>query len=380
MKRTILYGVGLVLALACSHGPETAGPQLMDASRFNGEVDGRKVALYTLHGGEVTLQVTNFGARVVSLYTPDRDGQYTSIVVGHDNLADYVTPPGERFLGATVGPVANRIGGAAFEVDGVRHETPVNDNGKNTLHGGFKGVDNLVWDVEAVTDSSIVLHLLHPDGLEGYPGNLDMTMTYALNAQNEFSVTYSATTDQTTPVNFTHHPFFCLRGEGNGSVEEYRMYIKASHYLPIDSLSIPTGEIAPVEDTPFDFRHPQTIGARIGDEHQQLRNARGYDHNWCIDKECDGVELVCRVDDPVSGRFVEVLSDQPGLQFYSGNFFNGSECGANGNVLGFRSSLALEAQKYPDAVNHENFTPTLLRPDETYSQTTIYRFGAAQDR
>ena len=367
--------MGLMLVFSCSGRPDSASLQLIDATHFDGAVDGKKVALYTLRRGDVTLQVTNFGARVVSLYTPDRDGNYTSIVVGHDNLADYVTPPGERFLGACVGPVANRIGGASFQIDGVTYQTPVNDNGKNTLHGGFKGVDGLVWDVVSATDSTIVLHLLHPDGLEGYPGNLDMTMTYALNAQNEFTVTYQAKTDRTTPVNFSHHPFFCLRGEGNGTVEEYRMWIKASHYLPIDALSIPTGEIATVEGTPFDFRYPHAIGQRMGDDDPQLRNARGYDHNWCIDKETDSVELVCRVDDPVSGRFVEVLSDQPGLQFYSGNFFDGKECGANGKTLGFRSSLALEAQKYPDAVNHDNFTPTLLRPGETYSQTTVYRFG-----
>ncbi|MBO4566732.1 MAG: galactose-1-epimerase [Bacteroidales bacterium] len=373
MKRLLLF---CVLAAALVHGCGTPGYRLVPAKNFQGEVDGKPVALYTLKNGDVTMQVTNFGARVVSLHTPDRDGKYQSIVVGHNNLQDYVTPPGERYLGACVGPVANRIGGASFEVDGVRYNTPVNDNGRNTLHSGFIGVDNLVWDVVEATDTSIVLHLLHPDGLEGYPGNIDMTMTYAISPANEFSVRYSATTDKATPVNFTHHPFFCLRGEGNGTVEEYRMYIKASRYLPIDAQSIPTGEIAPVEGTPFDFRTPCSIGQRIGEDDEQLRNAHGYDHNWCIDKETDGVELVCRVDDPVSGRWIEVLSDQPGLQFYSGNFFFGREKGANGNVLGFRSSLALETQAYPDAVNHPEFGNVILRPGEEYTHTCIYRFGA----
>ena len=349
--------------------------KLMSPDRFKAEVDGKKVVLHTLKNGNVTMQVTNFGARVVSIFTPDKNGYVTSIVVGHDNIQDYITPPGERFLGACVGPVANRIGKATFSVDGNEYHTPINDNGKNTLHGGFKGVDNLVWDVVSKNDTSIVLHLLHPDGLEGYPGNLDMTMTYSLTPDNEFKVGYSATTDKPTPVNFSNHPFFCLRGEGNGSVEEYVMYIKASHYLPIDPLSIPTGEIASVEGTPFDFREPHTIGERIGWDNEQLRNARGYDHNWCIDREGDGVELVCRVEDPVSGRWVEVLSDQPGLQFYSGNFFLGKEKGANGNVLGFRSSLALETQQFPDAVNHPDFGNTILRPGSTYTHTCIYRFG-----
>ena len=236
-------------------------------------------------------------------------------------------------------------------------------------------MDHLVWDVVSRNDTSIVLHLLHPDGLEGYPGNLDMTMTYSLSRDNEFKVSYNATTDKPTPVSFSNHPFFCLRGEGNGSVEEYVMTIKASRYLPIDALFVPTGESAPVEGSPFDFREPHIIGERIGWDHEQLHNARGYDHNWCIDREGEGVELACRVEDPVSGRWVEVLSDQPGLQFYSGNFFEGKEKGANGNVLGFRSSLVLEAQQYPDAVNHPAFGNVILRPGETYTQTCIYRLG-----
>lgn len=352
-----------LLLLACA--PK---PQLMDPARFDGEVDGKPVSLHTISNGAVTLQVTNFGARVVSIYTPDRDGRLANIVMGHDNLQDYVTPPGERFLGACVGPVANRIGNASFTVDGTEYHTPANDNGCNTLHGGYKGVDNLVWDVVSASDTAVVLHLLHPDGLEGYPGNLDMTMTYSLTADNAFMVRYRATTDKATPVNFSNHPFFCLRGAGNGTVEEYKMYIKASHYLPIDALSIPTGEIAPVEGTPFDFRTPELIGARIGEDNEQLRNARGYDHNWCIDKETDGVELVCRVEDPVSGRCIEVLSDQKGLQFYSGNFFEGKD---------YRGSLALETQQYPDAVNRpDTFGDIVLRPGDVYTQTCIYRFSA----
>ncbi len=375
---TIRNALSCALAAAALLGctPKGTPLSLIPPDSFDREVDGKPVALYTLSNGDVTLQLTNYGGRVVSIYTPDRDGNYADIVVGRNKLDDYLKPPGERYLGACVGPVANRIGGASLEVDGVRYQTPANDGRVNTLHGGLKGVDNLVWDVVSACDTAIVLHLLHPDGLEGYPGNLDMTMTYSLTPDNEFCIRYSGFTDKKTPVNFSHHPFFALRGEGNGTVEEYEMYIKASNYLPIDARSIPTGEIAPVEGTPFDFRQPHAIGRFIGEENEQLRNARGYDHNWCIDKESDGVELVCRVYDPVSGRFIEVLSDQPGLQFYSGNFFAGRETGTNGNVLDFRSSLALETQKYPDAVNHDNFTPVLLAPGEEYTHTCIYRFGA----
>ena len=335
----------------------------------------RGCKVYTLKAGDISLTITNYGARVMSLTTPDKNGALENIVVGHKTIDEYVHPVGERFLGACVGPVANRIGGASFELDGVVYHTPANDHGLNTLHGGFVGVDNMRWDVVSVCDTAIVFHLLHPDGQEGYPGNLDMTMTYSLSSAGEFRVDYLATTDKPTPVNFSHHPFFCLRGEGGGSVEEYWMQINASHYIPIDAESIPTGEIAPVEGTPFDFREPHLIGERIGLENEQLTNARGYDHNWCIDKTTDGVEFVCRVWDPVSGRSVEVLSDQPGLQFYSGNFFDGTENGSNGKPLDFRSSLALEAQKWPDSVNHPGFTPVTLRPGEKYTHTCIYRFG-----
>ena len=187
--------------------------KLMSPEHFKGKIDGKAIDLYTLRCGDITMQVTNFGARVVSLFLPDKEGELTSIVLGHDNLKDYITPPGERFFGACVGPVGNRIGKASFKVDGKKYHTPVNDNGKNTLHGGFKGVDNLVWDVVSHSDTAIVLHLLHPDGLEGYPGNLDMTMTYSLSPAGEFCIHYNATTDKPRPVHFSNHPFFCLRGK-----------------------------------------------------------------------------------------------------------------------------------------------------------------------
>ena len=370
MKKTLL-ALSLLALVACNN----KGPALFNAKKFVADVDGKPVHLYTLKNGPTTLQVTNYGGRVVSLFTPDREGNLTSIVVGHDNIQDYVTPPGERYLGASVGPVGNRIGKATFEVDGVEYHTPANDNLVNTLHGGFKGIDHRVWDVVDASESAIVLHYIHPDGEEGFPGNLDITMTYSLDDEGAFHVDFKATTDKATPVNLTHHPFFCLRGEGVGTVEEYDMWIKASNYIPIDKLSIPTGEIAPVDGTPFDFREAHAIGLNIGADDEQLHNGHGYDHNWCIDKETDGVELIACVSDPVSGRFIEVLTDQPGLQVYSGNFFLGREKGANGNVLGFRSSIALEAQRWPDSVNQPSFTPSILRPGETYTSSTVYRFG-----
>ena len=364
----------LALLTACTAKVENLGPNLFPAKPFDGEVDGKPVALYTLQNGGVILQVTNFGARVVSLFTKDRNGKYEDIVVGHKSLDEYVTPPGERFLGASVGPVANRIGGGAFTLDGVRYETPKNDNGKNTLHGGFKGVDMVPWDVVEACDTAIVLHMLHPDGFEGFPGNLDVTLTYRLESSGDFAVEFEAETDAPTPVNFTHHPFFCLRGEGNGTVEDYELRIAASRYTPTDSRNVPTGEIRDVKGTPFDFLKTHKIGERIGEDAVQLRNANGYDHNWCLDKE--GFGFACRLKDPVSGRWVEVWTDQPGLQVYSGNFFKGGEYGANGKELRFRSSIALEAQQFPNAVKHTHFGDIILRPGDVYTHKTVYRFGA----
>ena len=359
----------------------TDRPALFPAEPFKGEIDGKPVALYTIENGGVTAQITNYGARVVSIFTKDRNGKYDNIVVGHKTLEEYVTPPGERFLGAVVGPVANRIGGASFEIDGIRYETPKNDNGVNTLHGGFQGTDMVVWDVIQYDSTGIWMHLVRQDGTEGFPGWMSISVTYKLLSDGRLSVYYYGYCDDApAPMNFTFHPFFCLRGEGNGSVEDYDLQIAASHFIPIDSLSIPTGEILPVEGTPFDFRETHRIGERIGNDDAQLHNGRGYDHNWCLDRtepDEDGLAFACRLSDPVSGRWVEVLTTEPGLQVYSGNFFKGGEYGANGNELGFRSSIALEAQQYPDALNHPGFGNIVVRPGgDPYRQITVYRFGA----
>ncbi|MGN1211563.1 MAG: aldose epimerase family protein [Candidatus Cryptobacteroides sp.] len=374
MRKTAISILAVACLISCA---VDSSPELIPADNFKSTVDGQPVALYTIKGGDVVLQVTNFGARVVSIFTQDRNGRYEDIVVGYNNPDDYLTPPGERFLGACVGPVANRIGGASFTIGDTTFNLPANDNKVNTLHGGFKGLDNVVWEPVEVTDSSIVLHYVHKDGQEGFPGNKDIMMKYTVTSSNEFRVDYKVSSDKATHINMSNHPFFCLRGEGNGSVEEYVMYINASRFVPIDALSIPVGGTRPVEGTPFDFRKAHAIGDMIGEDDVQLKNARGYDHNWCIDrKTADGIELACTVYDPQTGRQVEVLSDQPGLQFYSGNFFDGTFCGKYGRPLGFRSSLALETQLYPDAANHPEFQSTLLEPGQTYTQTCIYRFSA----
>lgn len=373
MKRTLI-AAALLLA-ACGSDTETDEIRLLPAEAFRRTVDGKAVELYTLRAGDIALQATNYGGRVVALWTPDREGRYEDIVLGYENIGRYIDNTGERFLGAVVGPYANRIAKGRFTLDGAEYTLPLNNNGQ-TLHGGLKGVDRVVWDVVSATDDKLVLHYLHPDGQDGFPGNLDIEMTYSLTPDNEFRVDYKATTDKPTVANFSHHPFFNLKGEGNGTVLDNVLTINASHTTPVDSVLIPTGQIAPVEGTPFDFREPHAIGERIGADNQQLRNGGGYDHNWVIDRKTEsGIEQVATVWEPASGRTIEVLSDQPGLQVYSGNFFDGKSIGKYGKPQRYRESLALETQKFPDSPNHDNFPSTVLRPGETYTQVCIYKFG-----
>ncbi len=372
MKR-ITFLLSAILAVASCGQKDLP---LLPASSFTGEVDMKPVSLYTLESGDIAMQVTNYGARVVTLFTPDRDGRYEDIVLGYESLDRYVNNSGERFLGAVVGPYANRIAGGRFTLDGQEYVLPQNDNGQ-TLHGGFNGLDRVVWDVVSVSDDSIVLHYLHADGQEGFPGNVDIKMTYTLTPDNEFRIDYEATTDKAAVVNISHHSFFNLKGEGNGTIEDNELTINASWITPVDKYLIPDGMLEDVTGTPFDFREAHTIGERIRTDNVQLKNGRGYDLNWVIDrKTADEVEKVAELYEPTTGRVMEVWSDQPALQFYSGNFFNGSTTGKYGRPLRYRESVALETQKYPDSPNHDSFPSTVLRPGETYTHTCVYKFGS----
>lgn len=373
MKRNLIALCTLLLAACGTQQP--SGIALLPEKAFETEVDGKPVKLYTLHAGEITMQVTNYGARVVSLWTPGRDGTYQDIVLGYETIGRYVDNTGERFLGAVVGPYANRIAGGRFTLDGTEYTLPVNNNGQ-TLHGGLNGLDRVVWEVVSASDDKLVMRYTHADGEEGFPGNLQIEMTYSLTPQNEFRIDYDASTDKPTVVNLSHHPFFNLKGEGNGTILDHVLTINASRTTPVDSVLIPTGEIADVTGTPFDFRTPHAIGERIDADNEQLRNGGGYDHNWIADRTtADGIEQIATVLEPASGRTVEVWSDQPALQFYSGNFFDGSSVGKYGRPQRYRESLALETQKYPDSPNHPDFPSTVLRPGETYKQVCIYKFG-----
>lgn len=333
------------------------------------------LGLFTLRNGDLSMQVTNFGARVISLIAPDRNGVRDDVVVGYDDAERFVHNSGERFLGATVGRVANRIGGGKFTLDGKTYTLPQNNNGQ-TLHGGLIGVDMAVWKVLERTPSSITLGYVVPDGQDGFPGNLDIKLTYSLTENNEFDIKYEATTDKATPVNLSNHAFYNLKGRQGGTILDHVITIPADGITPVDEVLIPTGEIMPVEGTPFDFREPHAIGERVNDEHQQLTFGGGYDHNWVLNVPADGeLHKVCELSEETTGRVMEIFSDQPGLQFYCGNFFDGKSTSKGGVHIGYREALALETQKFPDGINQPQFPETVLRPGETYTQHTVYKFS-----
>ncbi|MFT4169616.1 MAG: aldose epimerase family protein [Dysgonomonas sp.] len=373
-KGLFVLGItALMLSTSCKEQKESLA--LLDKAAFEQEYNGKQISLYTLHAGDITMQVTNFGGRVVSLWVPDKDGKCEDIVLGHPDINKYIATEGERFLGPVVGRYANRIAKGQFVLDDIPYQLPINNNGQ-TLHGGLHGLDMVVWNVDRVTDNQIELSYISPDGDEGFPGQLSLHMTYTLTSDNEFKIEYKADTDKPTIINLSHHGLFNLKGEGNGTILDHVLTINASNTTPVDSVLIPSGEIASVENTPFDFRQPKAVGERINEDNQQLKNGSGYDHNWVIDRKSDkDVEFIARIYEPVSGRQMEVYSDQPGLQFYSGNFFNGKVNGKSGKALNYREAFALETQHFPDSPNHANFPSTRLNPGEIYTQTCIYKFS-----
>ena len=374
MKKTLsIFAIALLLA---SCGPKKKEVKLIDAQNFNKEVDGKQVSLYTLHNGFLTMQVTNYGGRVVALWMPDRRGSYEDIVLGYDHIDQYINNEGERYLGAVVGRCANRISNAKFTLDSIEYQLTKND-GENTLHGGLIGADKRVWDVTSVNDSVIAMHTVFADGEDGFPGNLDVTMSYTLTHDNQFVIRYSATTDAPTLCNLSHHSFFNLKGEGNGTILDEELQINSRYMTTINEQILPTSKFLGVTKTPFDFREKHTIGERINENDIQLQNAKGYDHNWIIDKnDPKGYAWNATLTDPASGREMQVWSDQVGLQFYSGNFFNGKGKGKCGKALAYREGLALESQFFPDAINHSALAPMpVLRPDEQYHQICIYKFA-----
>jgi aldose 1-epimerase len=372
-----MFGVGVLgaigIALAAS-ATQPASKARFQARPFGKTQAGEPVELYTLTNSKgMEVAITNYGGIVVSIKVPDRTGKLADVVLGFDNLEGYLLPP--PYFGAVIGRYGNRIAHGKFTLDGVEYTLPRNDGG-NTLHGGPKGFDKVLWKAREVEKGrGLELTYLSPDGEAGFPGNLSVTVTYTLTDANELKIDYRATTDKDTVVNLTNHSYFNLAGQGNGDILGHLMMINADGYTPVGRGLIPTGKIEPVEGTPFDFRKPEPIGARIGAKDPQLQMARGYDHNFVLNRKGDGLELAARVVEPTTGRVLEVLTTEPGVQFYSGNFLDGSIHGKGGKVYGFRSGFCLETQHFPDSPNKPEFPSTELKPGQVYHTTTVYRFS-----
>ena len=340
---------------------------------------GKPIEMVTLknsHGMEV--QAITYGAIITSIKVPDRAGKIADVALGFDAPEQYWAEPFHPYFGAVVGRYGNRIAKGKFTLDGKSYSLAIN-NAPNTLHGGVKGFDKQVWTVttkEEAGGSSAIFSRTSPDGEEGYPGTLQARVTYTLTEKNELIVDYHATTDKATPVNLTQHTYFNLAGEGSGTILDHELTLDADRYTPVDDTLIPTGELAPVQGTPFDFRKATAIGARIEQANAQLKNGKGYDHNWVLNKKGTGLQHAATLRDPKSGRTVDVATTEPGVQFYSGNFLDGTIKGKGGKAYVLRSGLCLETQHYPDSPNQPSFPSTILQPGKTLTSRTTFTFSA----
>lgn len=343
----------------------------LQKEKFQKTIDGKKTDLFFLKNDHIELAITNYGARLVSFLVPDQKGTIRDIVVGFDDLDKYVQAE-ERYYGAIVGRYANRIAKGKFTLDGKDYVLATN-NGANHLHGGTKGFQNVVWDVVEGSNETLLLKYSSKDGEEGYPGNLDAMVRYTLNGNN-LEIDFRASTDKNTVFNITNHAFFNLNGQGSGSILDHQLMINADHYTPIDETSIPLGEIAPVENTPFDFRNSTSIGSRINKEEQQLKHGSGYDHNYVLKRQDNhSLELAAKAIGDKSGIVLEVLTTEPGMQFYSGNFMKGKHSIKYGYKDETRTAFCLETQHYPDSPNRSHFPSTVLKPGEVFKSKTIFR-------
>lgn len=338
--------------------------------------DGRPARLFTLaNQNGLQAAITDYGGAIVSLQAPDRAGKLADVVLGYDSLAGYEAD--KPYLGAIIGRFANRIARGRFTLNGVIYTLPRN-NGDNSLHGGTTGFNKRLWTAKEVSGNSLELTYLSPDGEEGYPGELSATVVYTVTGQNELRMDYSATTNKNTIVNLTNHSYFNLAGQGEGDILKHEVTIHARHFIPVNANLIPTGEIRSVQGTPLDFTERTAIGARISADDEQLKLAGGYDHNWIPGREGDRALVpAAEVYEPGSGRVLQVLTTQPGIQFYSGNFLDGSAHGKGGKVYRRRYGFCLETQHYPDSPNQPNFPSTELQPGQQYRETTVFKFFAS---
>lgn len=357
---------------------ETKMNATLSKTPFGQTKDGEAVDLYTLtNANGIVVKITNYGGIVTSIITPDKNGKMDDVALGFDNLAPYLE--GHPYFGALVGRYGNRIAKGKFTLDGTEYNLAVNNMG-NHLHGGIKGFDKVVWNAKPIEAEEVGLQLTYrsADMEEGYPGNLNVEVVYTLTNDDELRIEYQATTDKKTVVNLTNHSYFNLTGGAKRDILDHVLMLNADQYVPVDETLIPTG-VAEVKGTPFDFTTPTAIGARIDEEHQQLEYGRGYDHCWVLNKQGNELSLVGSVYEPVSGRYLETFTTEPAVQFYCGNFLDGSLTGKGGAVYGHRYGLCLETEHYPDSPNQADFPSTELNPGETYQTTTVYKFSVKKE-
>jgi aldose 1-epimerase len=376
-------GAGLLVTGAVAPAGASHDGARTTVEPFGAAPDGTPVERWTLSNGDTTMRVLTYGGVIQTLEVPDEHGDVDNVVLGFEDLAGYVSDD-DPYFGSLIGRYGNRIAGGTFELDGTRYQLPLN-NGPNTLHGGPTGFDDRVWGATAVGDEDVAaleLTLLSENGDQQFPGTLTVTVTYTLDADSRLTVHYEATTDAPTVVNLTQHTYWNLAGEGSGDIYDHELQINAGGYTPVDQTLIPVGEVATVEDTPFDFRRPTAIGERIREDDQQLLYGQGYDHNWALDRRDDGaregsdsedaLEEAAVLHDPRSGRTLTISTTEPGLQFYSGNFLDGTLVGPGGRIYRQGDGLALETQHFPDSPNQPSFPSTVLRPGEVYDSTTEF--------
>lgn len=383
MKRRILLTGLLAAALlwtACQQPNANQKSQHTSvdstATGFNGEIDGKPAKLFTVENGKgVKATFTNFGARIVSLWVPDKDGKMTDVILGFNKATDYNNPE-EPYYGTVVGPFGNRIAKGKFSIDGEQFTLPIN-NGVNTLHGGFKGVHFAVWEAEQEGKNKLRFSYTLPEKQEGFPGNITMRVTYTLTDDNALEIDYAATTDKKTVINLTNHAYFNLNGEGSGTILDHSLQIYADQYTPVDSTLIPTGAFTSVKGTAFDFTRAKPIGKDIEQQDIQLAYGKGYDHNFVLRADkVDGLNHAATLIGDKSGIKLDIYTEEPGLQFYSGNFMADKVTLKNGKTDAFRTGLCLETQHFPDAPNQPTFPTTILEPGQTYTTKSIYKFGS----
>lgn len=380
MKRILSYmtalGAGvMMIATSCNHKEATLTKSGIDPADFVGEYNGKQTALYTLENANgMEACITNFGGRIVSLMVPDRDGELRDVVLGFDSIAAYFPENNQTDFCASIGRYANRINKGRFVIDGDTVQLPTNNFG-HCLHGGPTGWQYQVYEAEQPNDSTLVLTLQSPDGDNNFPGNVTAKVTYTLSSDNRLGIDYEAVTDKPTVINMTNHAYFDLSGDPASTVNADVLQINASAFTPVDSTYMTTGEIRPVKDTPMDFTTPKAVGKDIAADDEQVRNGNGFDHNWVLDTKGDINAPAAVLTSPASGIVLTVYTDEPGIQFYSGNFLDGTITGKKGKVYGQRAGLCLETQHYPDSPNKPEWPSTELRPGQTYSSHTVYAFG-----